>query len=81
MAYMLFETRDTALAAALKVRGMKLLKLRFKGPVAFFIFEQGPVCEKLADEYWADKLEVPAKMLVVSLRELKQMIYTEGGIK
>lgn len=81
MAYIVFETRDTALAAALKVSGMKLIKLRFKGPVAFFIFDQRERCEQLADDYWTDKLQVPAKPLIISLRELKQMIYCQGFVK
>lgn len=71
-----FQTKDYCLAAALMATGNRLIKLRWKGPVAFFIFSDKDRCEIYVEQYVNNELEVKAKDFVYLLKDIKLKLFS-----
>jgi len=73
-----FLTFDLGLASALVTFGYKLLKLDKGNPRKVqFIFRREVDIEKVADDYWADCLEVKARAFFDNVKMLKNRIYSK----
>ncbi len=72
-----FSTKDLYEASALHSLGQKLLRLEGEGNQYWFVFADKDLCKKLSDSYWAGEVEVNAKSLTNSIRELKDRIFAQ----
>ena len=73
----LFPTKDFKLAAALMASGKRLQDLRWKGTVAFFIFEDYSSCSDVADSFTQNELVVKAWEFACAMNELKMKLFAK----
>lgn len=71
-----YKTPDFWLSSALLAKGMRLSRLEWNGPRAFFVFENERRCEELSQAYWNRDLAVDAKTYADSERTLKDRIHS-----
>lgn len=74
-----YHTSDLALAACLKaVLRLPFPTIRVDGRLSTFIFEVDPVeAQSVADDFYNDRLSVPARRYAQDLRDLKALIFRE----
>lgn len=72
-----FRTKDLYEASVLHSTGQKLLRLEGQGSQYFFVFSDKDSCQKLSNSYWLGEVEVNAKSLTNSIRELKDRIFAQ----
>lgn len=73
-----FNTFDLGAAASLVTADFELVTLDKSNPRKVqFIFRWTDGIEKIADEYWADKLEIKARSFFDNIKMLKNRIYSE----
>lgn len=72
-----FQTKDYHLAAALVAAGQKMQRLRWRGTIAFFIFDQPDTCYRLNRQYRTNELMVKALDYALAIKELKLKLYSE----
>lgn len=72
-----FRVKDLYLAAFLHSQGKVLLSVERDGDVCWFVFPDKGSCEKLADQYWGGRATSGAKVLVDSIRTLKDLIFSQ----
>ena len=70
-----FQTKDYCLAAALIASGQKLQKLKWRGTVAFFVFDKLIECSDLTQSYKNNNLSVKAWDFTLALKEVKLRLY------
>ncbi len=74
-----YPTFDINLAATLLTLGYKLLELdRENIKKVKFIFKHQKGIEQSANDYWDDKITLPAKTLFANLKTCKNRIYTNA---
>ena len=72
----LFTTSELNLAAAILSLGKELHSLnKFNPKKAYFVFALSEDLQKLIDDYWANKLLVPARAYGENIKMLKSRIY------
>jgi hypothetical protein len=76
-----YETADFWLAAALLASGRQLLRLRWEGRRAYFVFDEAETCDMTAQAYWLRDLKVIAKDFADALRTLKDRLHGDNQWK
>jgi len=72
-----FITKDYCVAASLKSAGLPLEEIRWKGHIAFFVFDGKEKCEEIYNRYWNNQLKVDAMIICAELKNLKYRIMSE----
>jgi len=73
-----FTTYDLGVSTALLCAGFELLSIDKENPrKALFIFQKVDGIEDVADQYFADRLEVKARQFFDTIKALKNKLYSE----
>lgn len=71
-------TYDLGVSAALTCAGFELLQVEKSNPrKALFVFRRADGIDEIADQYFADRLEVKARALFDAIKALKNRLYSE----
>jgi hypothetical protein len=71
------EITDLGLAASLTASGFVIVKLDKSNPRrVVFVFEKSPQLQNVIDQFWSNKLRLPAAALLEHVRQLKSRIYS-----
>ena len=71
-----YRTKDLSEASYLYASRKRLLKLEKNNGKVWFIFEDKPSCEELADSFWRKEATVNAKEFSDAIRTLKDLIFS-----
>ncbi len=73
-----YSTFDLNLASVLLTAGCKLIELdKSNIKKVKFVFKQQKGVEKIASDFWDDKITLPAKTLLTNQKSLKNRIYSD----
>lgn len=73
-----FTTYDLGVSTALLCAGFELLSIDKENPrKALFIFQKVDGIEDVADQYFADRLELKARQFFDTIKALKNKLYSE----
>jgi hypothetical protein len=73
-----YGTYDIGCTAALIIHGFKLCECDKANPDKVqFLFENSVKVQKAADDYFNDKLKVPARIMFDNIKMLKSRIYSD----
>ena len=76
--YPIFTTYDLGVSAALISAGFELLSVNKSNPrKALFTFKKSSKIENIANQYFADQLEVRARSFFDSIKALKNKLYSD----
>ncbi|MFN0118118.1 MAG: DUF5659 domain-containing protein [Elusimicrobiota bacterium] len=71
--------RDLGASAAIHCSGGKLINILNEGSRhSVFVFENKTSCLKIAELYWNDVLQLPARKYFSSIKELKNQLYSRA---
>jgi len=74
-----FSTFDLGLASVLITFGYQLLELEKSNPKKVrFIFKREKSIEQVINDYWDDKIQLPAQTLLNNQKMLKNRIYSDA---
>jgi len=73
-----YKTKDLYEAAALKTSACPYFGCEKLGRTFWFIFENNPFTQKTAGFYWNYKLSLDAKTLADTIRNLKEIIFSQN---
>jgi len=74
-----YSTYDLNLATSLLTLGYKLIELDKENiKKVKFIFKHQKAIEQSANDFWEDKINLPAKTLFTNQKTLKNRIYTDA---
>jgi hypothetical protein len=71
----IFATSDLHTIAAITASQIDPIRLERDGGRVTFIFTKTPQLEKIVEDFWEDRLELPALSLLNTLKNLKTRIY------
>ncbi len=75
---LLWTTYDLGVSAALSCAGFQLLQIEKSNPrKALFVFRRADGIDEVADQYFADRLEVKARAFFDAIKALKNRLYSE----
>lgn len=75
---LLWTTYDLGVSAALTCAGFQLLQIEKTNPrKALFVFHRADGIDEIADQYFADRLEVKARAFFDAIKALKNRLYSE----
>ena len=69
-----YRTKDLVIAAMLYSQGKKI-DLIERGAVCYFVFENEPECERLAQMYWNNELCSNLKDFADSIKTVKNILF------
>lgn len=70
------EISDLGLAASLSVMGFEIVRVDRSNPKrVVFVFEKTPEIDAAVNDFWSEKLLLPATSLLDHIRKLKYRIY------
>jgi len=72
-----YRTKDLAEAAFLYASSKRLIQVEKDGRICFFVFENKPSCETLANSYWRKEATANAKEFSDAIRTLKDLIFNQ----
>ncbi|MFA5431679.1 MAG: DUF5659 domain-containing protein [Candidatus Paceibacterota bacterium] len=73
-----FTTYDLGVSTALLCAGFELISIDKENPrKALFIFQKISGIEKVANQYFSDKLEIKARKFFDTIKALKNKLYSE----
>ena len=72
----IYRTKDLNESAFLYASGQKLIKLEDDKGRFYFVFEDGPTCQRLIAAYWQKETSISPKEFADALRSLKDRIFS-----
>ena len=72
-----FRTKDLYEASVIYALGKKLLRLEGGSNQYWFVFADNEGSKRISDSYWAGDIEVNAKSLVHSIKDLKDRVFAQ----
>lgn len=72
-----FRTKDLYEASVIYALGKKLLRLEDGSNQYWFVFADNEGSKRISDSYWAGDIEVNAKALVHSIKDLKDRVFAQ----
>ena len=71
----MYQTQDLYLAAFLKARGLKLVRIGRRGNIALFFFEHTDDIPRILTSFYNGKELINANNLIGSIRDLKSIFH------
>lgn len=72
-----FRTKDLYEASVIYALGKKLIRLEGGSNQYWFVFADNEGSKRISDSYWAGDVEVNAKVLVHSIKDLKDRVFAQ----